>query len=76
MDQNYIFYQTNKAVWFVDSKHFWIDMYQKQYKPILYKILCCTEDWINEVSQIRYDDIDQFIDIIKEELSFDTLWSN
>ena len=51
-------------------------MYDKDIKPTFFKITSATELAIDNLMEIRYNDLEQFIDIIKDELSYEVLGAN
>ena len=76
--KDYIFYQTNKAVWLCEKEQYWRYCYEKEITPYRFALVKCTQEWIEELFSILACNKQQFIDIVKEELNrnFLTVYQN
>lgn len=76
--ENYVFYQTNKSVWFVPLVDWNEFIFETEKKIIRMTILEVTDEWAFELYELFRRDKPEFIETIKEELnnSLNTLYMN
>lgn len=74
----YIFYETNTGVWFCPKNSWERYKYEKEITPTRMAILEASEECIEALFDILDECQEQFVEIIKDELSssLDTLYSN
>ena len=76
--KKYIFYQTNKSLWFCKSDNRPSYVYEKEIKPIRLLILEVTDNTLVMLIDLFEDDKNMFTKIIEKELNenFNTLYMN
>jgi len=63
-----IFFETEKKVWFCPSRDWERYKYENNITPIRQALVLATNEWIAEILKTYNNNIDVFVEVIKEEL--------
>ena len=76
--EKYVFFKTANYTGFVDKDSFLSYCFENELTPLVYSIVECTQDAIEELFTIMEDDEFMFWEIIDEEIenNFLTFYSN
>jgi hypothetical protein len=76
--EKFVFYETDKSVWFCPSRDWNKFTYDNEICPIREATTLATQEGIAELFKIYESDIDLFVELIRQELAenFLTVYTN
>jgi hypothetical protein len=74
--KNYIVYQTKDKVWIIQSENWNRLQYEREIKPIRLALLDLTDEAEQALAEILQDNIEEFVELLNEELDNQCLYMN
>lgn len=74
--KNYIVYQTKDKVWIIQSENWNRLQYEREIKPIRLALIDLTDEAEQALAEILQDNIEEFAELLNEELNNQCLYMN